>query len=76
MDESIFKLMKFTKRDANEDSFEGDLDQEELDVSDNFDVKSKEGAPSKHKKNQDNTAAAEFSQWRRKKLLHICTINR
>ena len=26
MDESIFKLIQFPKRDANEDSFEGDLD--------------------------------------------------
>ena len=60
------KLIQFLKRDANEDSFEGYLDQEELGVSDNFDVKSKD--PSKHKKNQDKTAAAEFSQWRRKKL--------
>ena len=68
MDERIFKLIQFLKRVANEDSFEGDLDQEELGVSDNFDVKSKDGAPSKHKKNQDKTAAAEFSQWRRKKL--------
>ena len=43
MDESIFKLIQFFKRDANEDSFEGDLDQEELGVSDNFDVKKEQG---------------------------------
>jgi len=57
MGESIFKLLQFTKRDPGEDSFEGDLDQEDFGVSENFYVKSMEPAPIKH---QDKTAALEF----------------
>ena len=71
MGEIIFKLIQFTKRDPGEDSFEGDLDQEEFGVSENFYVKSKEAAPIKHKKNLDKTTAVEFYNRGEKNQLEI-----